>query len=120
MFDKAFAPFMADEMPSSDYVSHLLWERGLYDISTHVSHMLFDFLDQVCGEYDSVIDLVAAWRTVVRKNRDPTETQLQFPTTNEGHPVFPIIIDEMVLVQGIKQAALAFYAIADTDYDPTP
>ena len=120
MIDKAYDPFWADEMPSQGYVSNLIWERGLYDISTNVSDILFNFLDQVCEKYLTGIDLVAAWITIVRRNRDITQTQLQFPTTADGSPVFPIIVDVMLLEPAIKQAALAFYEIADPNYHPKP
>ena len=66
------------------------------------------------------IDLVAAWITATQENPDANQKQVHFPTTTKGYPLFPIVIDIMQLEPSISQAALAFYEIADPNYNPKP
>ena len=63
---------------------------------------------------------MAAWITATQENPEDNQKQICFPTTTKGYPLFPIVIEEMQLEPNIKQAALAFYEIADPNYNPKP
>ena len=56
-------------------------------------------------------------RTAVRDTCGGKHPQLQFPTTKTGFPLFPVMIDIMQLELSIGQSALAFYRVADPEYD---
>ncbi len=116
MLDKAFDPFSTDEIPSKGYLSHLFWEQDLFGISSNVNEVLSYFLDQVCDEHVNGIHLVSAWITAVRDNSTVNQSQIQFPTTGSGYPLFPVVIDIMQVEPSIRQSALAFYMVADPDY----
>lgn len=112
----AFDPFSTEEMPSNGYVSHRFWEQDLFDISPEVNEAISYFLDQVCGEYVTAIELVSAWIIAVRDTCWRKQPQLEFPKTKGGYPLFPVMIDLMLLEPSVSQSALAFYRVADPDY----
>lgn len=112
----AFDPFSTEEMPSNGYLSHLFWEQDLFGISPEINEAISYFLDQVCEEHMTAIELVSAWIIAVRDMCWCKQPQLQFPTTKGSYPLFPVMIDIMQLEPSVRQSALAFYRVADPDY----
>ncbi len=113
----ALDPFGSEEIPSRGYLAARLWAQDILDISEHVREVVSDFIEAVSEENLRGIDLVAAWITATQENPEANQKQLCFPATTNGYPLFPIVIDEMQLEPSIRQAALAFYRVADPEYD---
>jgi hypothetical protein len=120
MTDKVLNPFEIEEIPSKNDLAARLWEQDILDISEYVRGVILDFMEDVCGNYLRGIDLVNAWISATLENHETIFRDCEFPRTAKGHPLFPIIIEEMELESSIKQAALAFYEVADSNYNPKP
>lgn len=105
-----FDPFADQEMMMFEDLEKKLFEADYFGgISEHAREVLYEFMMITSREMAQGIILVQAWMDAIGNcisNEFPDE---EFPVTNGGSPLFPLVLGLMDLEPDVEYSALAIY-----------
>lgn len=108
-------PFLQDDVRSKAELIDWFSEAGFFSLSPRTSKVIRTFLEYVVDHYLNGVSLVDSYILAIKEHTASSE-QPQFPTAEDGHPLFPRLLAVMGVSHGVMEVANKLYRTLDPFY----
>lgn len=108
-------PFLQDDVRSKAELIDWFSEAGFFSLSPRTSKVIRTFLEYVADHYLNGVSLVDSYILAIHEQAS-ISVPAQFPTAEDGHPLFPRLLAVMGVSQGVMEVANKLYRTLDPFY----
>ncbi|MEZ4671443.1 MAG: hypothetical protein R3E39_26365 [Anaerolineae bacterium] len=108
-------PFLRDDVRSKAELIDWFSEAGYFSLSPQASKVIRTFLEYVADHYLNGVSLVDSYILAIHEHSS-ISLPPQFPTADDGHPLFPRMLAVMGVSQGVMEVANKLYRTLDPFY----
>lgn len=112
-------PFVRDEVGSKEELIDWFSDAGFFSLSSRTSQVIRSYVENVANHYLNGVNLVDSYILAIQEQAS-VSVPAEFPTANDGHPLFPRLLAVMGISQGVMEVANKLYRTLDPFYAQKP